>query len=107
MTIMQMECFVEAARCGSFTKAGENLYISQQTMSRHIRALETELGFPLFERKNTGAVLTRAGSVCSRTGANCCGCTGRPLTRRRIFIMGSRKSCGSAFWIISGSISMN
>ena len=61
MTIMQMECFVEAARCGSFTKAGENLYISQQTMSRHIRALETELGFPLFERKNTGAVLTRAG----------------------------------------------
>lgn len=61
MTIMQMECFVEAARCGSFTKAGENLYISQQTMSRHIRTLETELGFPLFERKNTGAVLTRAG----------------------------------------------
>ena len=41
MTIMQMECFVGAARCGSFTKAGENLYISQQTMSRHIRALET------------------------------------------------------------------
>ena len=51
MTIMQMECFVEAARCGSFTKAGENLYISQQTMSRHIRALETELGFPCLREK--------------------------------------------------------
>ena len=61
MTITQMECFVEAARYGSFTKAGEALYISQQTVSRHIRALETELGFSLFERKNRGSVLTAAG----------------------------------------------
>ena len=54
MTIIQMECFVEAAKWLNFTKAADHLYISQQTMSRQIKALENELGFPVFERKNVG-----------------------------------------------------
>lgn len=61
MTITQMECFVEAARCLNFTKAADHLYISQQTISRQIRALEKELGFPLFERRNVGVKLTAQG----------------------------------------------
>lgn len=61
MTFNQIECFVECAKTLNFTKAAENLYISQQTMSRQIHALEKELGFPVFERKNTGVRLTPCG----------------------------------------------
>lgn len=63
MTILQMECFVEAAKVLNFTKAADNLYISQQTMSRQIKALENELGIPLFNRTNTGVRLTAPGSI--------------------------------------------
>lgn len=63
MTIIQMECFVEAAKWLNFTKAADNLFISQQTMSRQIKALEKELGFPVFERKNVGVHLTEPGSI--------------------------------------------
>lgn len=63
MTITQMECFVEAAKSGSFSRAAELLFISQQTMSRQIRAMETELGFPLFERHNMGVLLTEQGRI--------------------------------------------
>lgn len=63
MTIIQIECFVEAAKLLNLTKAADKLYISQQTMSRQIKALEKELGYPIFERKNTGVRLTPSGAV--------------------------------------------
>lgn len=63
MTITQIECFIEAARAGSFSKAGANLFISQATISRQIKALENDLGFPLFERKNVGVSLTEMGMI--------------------------------------------
>lgn len=63
MTITQIECFVETARMGSLSKAAENLFISQPAVSRQIRALENDLGFPLFERKNTGVNLTQMGEI--------------------------------------------
>ena len=63
MTITQIECFIEAAKTGSFGKAGANLYISQQTISRQIKAMEQELGFPLFDRTKTGVFLTESGKV--------------------------------------------
>ena len=46
---------------GSISKAGTNLFISQQTVSRQIKALETELDMPLFERMNRGVRLTPQG----------------------------------------------
>jgi DNA-binding transcriptional LysR family regulator len=61
MTIAQIACFVEAAGTGSFSKAGMHLFVSQQTVSRQIKSLENELGFKLFERRNTGVVLTEQG----------------------------------------------
>lgn len=63
MTITQIECFIEAAKTGSFSKAGANLFISQATISRQIKALEADLGFPLFERKNVGVRLTEMGMI--------------------------------------------
>ena len=48
---------------GSISKAGTNLFISQQTVSRQIKALETELDMPLFERMNRGVRLTPQGEI--------------------------------------------
>lgn len=70
MTVNQMECFVEAGKWLNFTKAAESLYMSQQTMSRQIKALEKELGFALFERKNNGVILTEPGSILYHSWEN-------------------------------------
>ena len=58
-----MECFLESARTGSFSKAASVLYISQQTVSRQVKAMEDELGTALFFRSSKGIVLTDAGRL--------------------------------------------
>ena len=63
MTYTQMECFLESARTGSFSKAASVLYISQQTVSRQVHAMEEELGVLLFDRNSKGIVLTDAGRL--------------------------------------------
>jgi len=45
----------------NISRAAEILHVTQPTLSRQLRELETELGTPLFERKNKGLVLTEAG----------------------------------------------
>ncbi|MFC6254913.1 LysR substrate-binding domain-containing protein [Secundilactobacillus hailunensis] len=61
MKLTTLKYFVEVATELSFTKASEKLYISQPTLSRHIRELETELGVTLFERHSHSLGLTSAG----------------------------------------------
>ncbi len=64
MNDQQIKSFLEAAKTANFTKAAENLGLSQQALSRYITSLETELGVPLFERKNTRNVsLSEEGKV--------------------------------------------
>ena len=55
--------FYTVARCGSLTKAAEELYISQPAVSQAIRQLETQLGTPLFNRMRKGMELTAQGGV--------------------------------------------
>jgi len=55
--------FLIIAREGSLTSATKVLKISQPTLSRHINALETELGFDLFERTSRGFLLTSKGQL--------------------------------------------
>ena len=50
MNSLQINCFLEAAKYHSFSKAAEKLYISQPTFSRNIAMLEQELGIRLFHR---------------------------------------------------------
>lgn len=50
-----------AERCGSFRKAAEMLSLKQSNISRRVKYLEEELGFPLFERTNSGVRPTLAG----------------------------------------------
>jgi DNA-binding transcriptional LysR family regulator len=51
LNIQYIEEFTVLAECLNFSIAAERLYISQPTLSRHITALEAELGFKLVERK--------------------------------------------------------
>ncbi len=53
--------FYTVARCGSLTKAAEELYISQPAVSQAIKQLETQLGAPLFKRMHKGMELTEQG----------------------------------------------
>ena len=55
--------FEAAARLLSFTKAGEELYLSQSAVSRQIQELEEQLGVPLFERRHRALALTEAGQI--------------------------------------------
>ena len=51
-----------------FTKAAEQLGISQPTLSQQIRLLEAEVGMPLFDRIGKKVVATEAGSLLYQYG---------------------------------------
>ena len=53
--------FESAARRGSFTRAAEDLHISQPAVSHAMRLLEADLGVALFERQHKGVRMTEAG----------------------------------------------
>ena len=63
MQLEQLEIFVAVARCGSFTAAAKQLYISHSSTSRAVSALEDELGVRLFRRGNRVNGLTAAGET--------------------------------------------
>ena len=62
MTTKQIDYCIELARTLNFSRAADNLFVSQPTFSDQIRQLEEEVGFPIFERSGKGASLTPAGS---------------------------------------------
>ena len=53
--------FYTVAKCGSLTKAAEELYISQPAVSQAIKQLEGQLGGKLFNRTHKGMELTETG----------------------------------------------
>lgn len=63
MTIKQLEYFSTTAKLLSFSKAAEQLYVSQPALSRSILALEEEIGVALFDRNKHNVSLTPAGIV--------------------------------------------
>ena len=62
MTIEQMREFVILAEERSYLVAADMLYSTQATLSRHIMAMEKELGFALFTRSTKKIELTQEGS---------------------------------------------
>jgi DNA-binding transcriptional LysR family regulator len=56
-----LQGFEAAARHLSFTKAGEELFLTQSAVSRQIKELEDQLGVALFERRHRALILTDAG----------------------------------------------
>jgi LysR family transcriptional regulator, carnitine catabolism transcriptional activator len=62
ITSRQLKAFVLTARHQSFSRAAEQLFITQSGMSVLVRELETQLGFRLFERTTRKVELTRLGA---------------------------------------------
>lgn len=61
-----LACFEAAARHRSYTRAAEELSMTQSAVSRQILALEAFVGLPMFRRTRHGVVLTPAGAQYSR-----------------------------------------
>ena len=66
MQVELAKTFLEVVTSGSFVDAAERLHVTQSTVSTRIRALEHELGRPLFIRNKAGAALTPAGAQFQR-----------------------------------------
>lgn len=62
MELYQLKTFIAVAEEGNLTKAAERIYASQPAVSAHIKALEEELGLPLFVRTPRGMQLTEIGT---------------------------------------------
>ncbi len=59
----KLKIFKSVAEAGSFTRASENLNLSQSAISRQISSLEHELGTTLFHRHARGLIMTEQGEI--------------------------------------------
>ena len=65
MNFVQINYFLTVAKCLSFTKAANLLYVSQPALSRQIIMMEDELGIKLFDRNGRRLRLTPSGQILS------------------------------------------
>ena len=59
----RLRVFNAVAQAESFTKAADSLHLTQSGVSKHIKAMEEELGVPLFDRLGKKVTLTQAGEI--------------------------------------------
>jgi DNA-binding transcriptional LysR family regulator len=63
MEMSQLRTFRAVAEALNFTRAAERLHLTQSAVSHQIKALEEELGEPLFIRAKRGVKLSQAGKI--------------------------------------------
>jgi DNA-binding transcriptional LysR family regulator len=63
MDIRDLEVFLSVAKHLNFTRAGDEIHLSQPSISVRIRKLEEELGIKLFEQLGKRVALTEAGQM--------------------------------------------
>lgn len=63
LSLRQLQIFEAIARLGSFTRAADELFLTQPTVSMQIKKLENTLGLPLFEQIGKQIFLTDAGTL--------------------------------------------
>jgi len=61
-TLRQLQIFEASVRLGSFTRAAEELFVTQPTVSMQIKKLSDALGLPLFEQVGRNVRATEIGS---------------------------------------------
>lgn len=72
MTFVQLQQLLEIHRAGSISMAAKNLFVSQPSISLTLRALEEELGFPIFLRTKKGLIPTIQGTNVIEHAARIC-----------------------------------
>ena len=68
MLSQQLQVFLTAADCGSFSKAAKKLFVTPASVMKYINTLENRLGVTLLKRSNQGIVLTAAGKSLYKDG---------------------------------------
>lgn len=63
MNWQHLTYFQITAELENFTRAAESLYITPSALSKAVRSLENELGFPLFEKQGRNVILTSFGKI--------------------------------------------
>lgn len=63
MELKYLNEFVVLVKVGNFQRAAEQLYISQSSLSKHIKSIESELGAELIDRSNRTMKLTEFGHL--------------------------------------------
>ncbi|RVX44664.1 DNA-binding transcriptional LysR family regulator [Nonomuraea polychroma] len=63
MQLQQLASFVAVAETRHFTQAAERMRVAQPSLSKQIKALESDLGAPLFSRARGNVTLTPAGEA--------------------------------------------
>lgn len=61
MDIRELKYLYEISQCGSMEQAANRLFITQPSLTKAVKKMESELGFKLFERVGRRNVLTLAG----------------------------------------------
>src|SRR3954467_136925 len=62
MTLQQLKYVIEVARSRSISKAAQNLFISQPSLSNALKEVEKEMGITIFSRTNKGIMITPEGT---------------------------------------------
>lgn len=63
MTFAQLQYLLEIHRAGSVSQAAKKLFVSQPSISLTLKALEEELGYPIFLRTRKGLIPTSQGAA--------------------------------------------
>ena len=63
MNWQHLTYFQTVADTQNFSRAAEQLFLTPSALSKSIRSLEAELGFPLFEKRGRNSVLTEYGKT--------------------------------------------
>lgn len=67
MNLFDIKCFLCAAKTLNFSRASEELFISQAAMSSRIKSMEEELGVRLFHRDTHAVSLTKEGKLAVKS----------------------------------------
>lgn len=81
-TLRQIEVFLAACEAGSFRRAADRLSITQAGVSNHVRSLEQQLGYPLFERRRGARISVSPRGEVFRENAIAFAADGRTLGKR-------------------------
>src|SRR5439155_4211296 len=93
LQLRHLRALILVAERRSVSRAAEDLGLTQSGVSRQIRALERELGFPLLQRDSRGVVPTAAGEVLRREAQAALVLVDEAIAQTRLSVRGVAGRC--------------